>query len=118
MNRFFPVPPSALYCPLAAILLVLFPSCHRLDERMEIKETRAISTYAGQPVTQVVSSKDRFAEAEPPEEEAPPPPPPLFAWTTPDGWQDAGPDSAGMRYINLQFGPKGEGECYLSLLPG
>jgi hypothetical protein len=118
MNRFFFVSPSALYCSLALILLALFPSCHRLDERMEIKETRPISTYAAKPVTQVISSKDRFADAEPPAEESEAPPQKLFAWTTPEGWQDAGPDAAGMRYINLQFGPKGEGECYLSLLPG
>ena len=40
MNRFFSVSASAFYSSLAAILLVLFPSCHRLDERMEIAVTQ------------------------------------------------------------------------------
>jgi hypothetical protein len=37
-------------------------------------------------------------------------------WETPEGWTEL--DSTQMRVVNLRFGPDGEGECYLSILPG
>lgn len=39
-----------------------------------------------------------------------------FRWTTPEGWQEQ--PSTRMRAVNLTFGPEGEGECYLTALPG
>lgn len=39
-----------------------------------------------------------------------------FRWTTPEGWTEN--TSSRMRVINLSFGPSGEGECYLTALPG
>ena len=44
------------------------------------------------------------------------PPQNPFRWTVPDGWSDKA--SSRMRLINLSFGPDGEGECYLTALPG
>lgn len=37
-------------------------------------------------------------------------------WETPEGWTELA--SSRMRVINLTFGPNGEGECYLTILPG
>jgi hypothetical protein len=118
MNRLFPVSPSAPGFLLASVLLILLSNCRRLDERMEIKETRPISSYAA-PAVPIISSEERFANAEPEEPVEPPSPKQnLFAWVTPEGWHEVDKDPSGMRFINLQFGPNGEGECYLSLMPG
>lgn len=119
MNRCFPVisPESCRF--LAFALLIAVPGCHRLDERMEIKESRPISAYAATPAP-IKTSEERFANAEPeePSENTPMARQNLFAWVTPEGWSEAGEDPSGMRFINLKFGPNGEGECYLSLMPG
>jgi hypothetical protein len=110
--------PSHL-CLAALALSITLSGCRRLDERMEIKETRDISAYAS-PVVPIVPSAERFESAlkEMEENEAKPAPQNLFSWVTPEGWQEAGFDPTGMRFINLQFGSHGEGECYLSLMPG
>jgi len=88
---------------------------------MEIKETREISAYAD-PAAPVVSTTRRFQSALQEENNAQPGATPLpqnlFSWVTPEGWSEAGADSTGMRFINLKFGPQGEGECYLSIMPG
>lgn len=39
-----------------------------------------------------------------------------FVWTTPEGWTPQ--PGAPMRDLSFAFGEKGEGECYLSRLPG
>lgn len=39
-----------------------------------------------------------------------------FVWTTPEGWTQQ--PQAPMRDLSFAFGPNGEGECYLSRLPG
>lgn len=39
-----------------------------------------------------------------------------FQWETPEGWK-AG-ETSRMRVLNFTFGPEGEGECYLTVLPG
>lgn len=39
-----------------------------------------------------------------------------FTWETPEGWTQAPP--AQMRDLTFHFGENGEGECYLSRLPG
>jgi hypothetical protein len=97
-----------------------FSSCRKLDERMEITESREVSTYAS-PTKTMVSSADRFYE-KPEQPEAAPDAPrenPLN-WATPVGWSDAPPSSTpgSMRLIDLRFGEKQEGECYLSAMPG
>ncbi len=93
---------------------------------MEIKETRDVSAYAS-PAAPIVPSTSRFEGALKEQEQMElaekqktqaPVPQNLFTWVTPEGWSEAGFDPTGMRFINLQFGPKGEGECYLSLMSG
>lgn len=93
-------------------------SCKRLTESMEIKETREISSYNTSPKA-FSTSAERFYDTQP-EEQAPQQNP--LAWVTPEGWTDAPPSSGstmgGMRLIDLRFGPNGEGECFLSAMPG
>jgi hypothetical protein len=117
MNRLSPVNPTctSISSCLALILLAAgLVSCKPVSERMEITETRNISEYAA-PAQANVSDFTRF-HIQPP---APPRPPQIdFVWDTPMGWKEAPPDAAGMRMINLAFGPNGEGECYLSMMPG
>ncbi len=93
-------------------------SCKRLTERMEITETREISSYEPPPRPEVPSST-RFYDNQPePQNQSRVP----LVWDTPEGWKevpaDASSGMAGMRLINLAFGPNGEGECYLSAMPG
>jgi hypothetical protein len=84
---------------------------------MEIKETREISAYAD-PAVPIVPTRTRFQNVlkEEKAEQAATPRQQLFSWVTPEGWSEAGFDPSGMRFVNLQFGPKGEGECYLTIL--
>lgn len=83
---------------------------------MEITEVREISSYNPSPKA-LVSSAERFYDTR---EEAPTPPGNPLAWVTPDGWSEAPPGSSpmGMRLIDLRFGEHGEGECFLSAIPG
>ena len=84
------------------VVLPFLSSCKRLGERVEITETREISQYEAQPKL-FAYSQQRFSND------------PL-SWETPPGWVQA--ERSQMRPINLRFGPNGEGECYLSMLPG
>lgn len=84
------------------LVLPLATSCKRLGERVEITETREISQYEATPKL-FAYSQQRFSND------------PL-SWETPPGWVQA--ERSQMRPINLRFGPNGEGECYLSMLPG
>ncbi len=84
------------------VVLPFLASCKRLGERVEITETREISQYEAQPKL-FAYSQQRFSND------------PL-SWETPAGWVQA--ERSQMRPINLKFGPNGEGECYLSMLPG
>lgn len=97
---------SFFRCRVTAVgcLLVLpfIASCKRLGERVEITETREISQYEAEPKL-FAYSQQRFSND------------PL-SWETPAGWVQA--ERSQMRPINLKFGPNGEGECYLSMLPG
>src|SRR5436190_3720919 len=128
MNRFSFVTCHRLFSSFCTIAVIAgLASCKRLTERMEITETREISSL--EPKTQAgVPSSTRFLDDKPAAEERPapeetgPPKTPLLAWDTPAGWKEAPSDAAsgmaGMRLINLSFGPNGEGECYLSAMPG
>jgi len=95
---------------------VLLPSCKPLGERMEITETRQVSKQAPPPAPPATSA-ERFRmqqEAHDAPRENP------LTWVVPEGWSEGGEDTSpgGMRLINLRFGAGGEGECYLSALPG
>lgn len=100
MNEtFFRCHTATLAC---LVVLPFLASCKRLGERVEITETREISQYEAQPKL-FAYSQQRFSND------------PL-SWETPAGWVQA--ERSQMRPINLKFGPNGEGECYLSMLPG
>ena len=91
---------AAVFCCLS--VLPFSSACKRLGERVEITETREISQYEAKP-NLFAYSQQRFSND------------PL-SWETPAGWVQA--ERSQMRPINLRFGPNGEGECYLSMLPG
>lgn len=111
----------------AVLVLFVLPSCKRLDERMEISETREISTFAA-PIEANATSEQRFGPAlramgmdrpEQPEGQQPSLRD-LLTWTAPPGWAEApaGSDPSGMRLVDMRFGEKKEGECYISIMPG
>jgi hypothetical protein len=89
---------------LSSILLVslAFSSCDRVSERMEITQTREISSYEAKPKLNAYP-QERFGDER-------------LRWETPAGWAQA--ERSQMRPVNLTFGPNKEGECYLAMLPG
>lgn len=91
-------------------------SCRKLDERMEITETRPVSEYSVMPKP-MAKSAERFFDTQQNQPSVPQENP--LKWDIPEGWTEAAPSSSpgGMRLIDLRFGPNGEGECYLSALP-
>lgn len=95
---------------------VLLPSCERLSDRMEITEKRELSKQAPPPGPPATSAERFRMQQEAPEAPRENP----LTWVVPEGWSEAGEDASpgGMRLINLRFGEGGEGECYLSALPG
>ena len=107
------------------LLLAALPACKRLEEKMEITETRELSTFAA-PVQAGASSDQRFQPALrafdllPKEKPAAPMDfRSLLKWDLPEGWAESEtPDASGMRLIDLRFGPAKEGECYISLMAG
>lgn len=105
--------------PLTCCALIgLLTSCHRLEEREAITETREISTYAGKQHVDIPSSTRFFDDAKE-KEQARPNFRELLTWKAPEGWtESATPDPSGMRMLDLRFGPNQEGECYISLMPG
>jgi hypothetical protein len=123
MNRLSPVNRTCISisaCLGLAFVAAGLVSCKRVSERMEITETRQISEFA--PAAQPdVPDYVRF-RLEPPPKPQPREPQLPWVWDTPMGWKETPVDpsspAAGMRLINLSFGPNGEGECYLSMMPG
>ena len=101
---------------ISAVAALAPVSCRKLDERMEITETRDVSEHATMPKT-FASSAERFYDNQP-KPEAPQENP--LQWVTPEGWKEApaGGTPGSMRLIDLRFGEKNEGECYLSAMPG
>lgn len=101
--------------PLASALLAaaLVSSCNRVEERMEIADTREISSMARKPTMDAPSAARFFDEtkAEAPGERQHP-----LVWTTPEGWTESPPTQ--MRLIDFKFGPNLEGECYLTAMEG
>lgn len=93
--------------PAGCVLLlatgsVALVSCDRITERMEITETRDVSSYEAKPKLNAYP-QERFGDER-------------LRWETPEGWAQA--ERSQMRPVNLTFGPNKEGECYLSMLPG
>jgi hypothetical protein len=109
------------------LAVCMLSSCSRVKERMEITETREISTHAA-PAEAGATSEQRFGPAlramgmDRPEEQQGPQPSlrDLLTWTAPPGWSEAQPggDPSGMRLVDMRFGEKQEGECYISIMPG
>lgn len=96
---------------------MLLSSCKRIGERIEITETREISTHSPMPKA-MAASTERFFDNQ--EQSSQPKENPL-TWVTPEGWKEAPAEAAanaGMRLIDLRFGENGVGECYLSAMPG
>ena len=87
---------------LGLFAICVLPSCDRVSERMEITETRDISTYEAKPKLNAYP-QERFGDEK-------------LRWETPAGWAQA--ERSQMRPVNLTFGPNKEGECYLAMLPG
>ncbi len=85
---------------LVAVLLI--SGCERVTERMEITQTRDISSYEVKPKLNAYP-QERFGDER-------------LRWDTPEGWAQA--ERSQMRPVNLTFGPNKEGECYLAMLPG
>ena len=110
---------TSMKLPLTCCALIgLLTSCHRLEEREAITETREISTYAGKQHVDIPSSTRFFDDAKE-KEQARPNFRELLTWKAPEGWtESATPDPSGMRMLDLRFGPNQEGECYISLMPG
>ena len=98
---------------IALIALVSLSACDRKSERMEITETREMSEYAKRPVLSAPSSARFFDDAKGDEDKPREHP---LVWATPEGWQEGTPSQ--MRLIDFKFGPKQEGECYLTAMPG
>jgi len=84
------------------MLSCLLAACDRVSERMEITQTREISTYEAKPKLNAYP-QERFGDER-------------LRWETPNGWSQA--ERSQMRPVNLTFGPNKEGECYLAMLPG
>lgn len=86
----------------ALALCAALSSCERIGTRMEITHTREISQYEATPKLHAYA-QERFGDER-------------LSWKTPEGWARA--ERSQMRPVNLTFGPNGEGECYLAMLPG
>jgi hypothetical protein len=115
--RFFTMTHFQPSCALLACSL-LMTSCDRLQEHEAITESREISTYAGKPHVDIPSSTRFYDEAKEKQQQRPNYRE-LLTWTVPEGWSESTtPDAMGMRVLDLRFGPKQEGECYISLMPG
>ena len=111
----FPLSHAAL-----CLLLATLPACKRVEERMEITETRPVSALAGKPAVDVRSST-RFYDDQKPKSDgmAGANLRELLAWTVPEGWSEVQtPDPTGIRTVDMRFGPNKEGECYVSLMAG
>lgn len=107
-------------CALILTSCTILSSCERLPSEMEIKESRELSSYSPSPITFATSSQ-RFGD--PGQEQSSPNklnPEELFSWVIPNGWTDVSHKTggAGMRLIDLRFGPNQEGECFLSMIQG
>ncbi|MBK8091195.1 MAG: hypothetical protein IPK32_04180 [Verrucomicrobiaceae bacterium] len=103
----------------AALAALLTTACDRLGERVAITETRQISEHAAKTHADIPSATRFFDDTAEEESAQRPSLRDLLTWTIPEGWSESDkPDAAGMRLVDLRFGPAQEGECYISLMPG
>jgi hypothetical protein len=121
-------PPLAEALVSGLLATCLLSSCKRVEEKMVITETHAVSTHAS-PLEASATSEQRFGPAlramgmEPQGVEPPPQQSSLremLSWTAPADWSEAAPgsDPTGMRLVDLRFGPAKEGECYVTIMAG
>jgi hypothetical protein len=105
-------------CALLALCLIVVASCNRLEETMEITETRTISEHAPKAAVDITSAT-RFYDDAPEPSSTQPSMRSLLVWEVPEGWAELPEEESGsMRLVDLRFGPEGKGECYVSLMPG
>ncbi len=102
-------------CPYPLVVvaagLLALAGCGPAD-RVEISETRA-RVVSDAAVKVGATSEERFgvpAEPAPSAQENP------FTWETPEGWSAL--PSSRLRVLDFRLGPDGEGEAYLTALPG
>ncbi len=107
---------GALFFLLCLILGMPAVSCGPSGSRREIVQRRALSE-SDQLIKPDATSAERFgfrpAGQSSPGGSRPQNP---FRWDTPGQWSESPPTS--MRVANLTFGESGEGECYLTAMPG
>ena len=114
---------SARLCSIFVLAMsaILSIGCEKPD-RVELSESR--KRFVGEQDPEFgLTARQRFlkasdgamAEGETAGNPDTPPKNP-FQWIVPEGWSEN--ESSRMRLINLSFGPNGEGECYLTALPG
>jgi hypothetical protein len=108
----------SLPCCALLVCSLTLTGCGRPGESVAITETREISTHAPAPNIDITSAT-RFYDDARKEAQERPDFRSLLTWTVPEGWKESGqPDPMGMRLVDLRFGTGGEGECYITLMPG
>lgn len=108
----------SLPCCALLVCSLTLTGCGRPGEIVAITETREISTHAPTPNIDITSAT-RFYDDARKEAQERPDFRNLLTWTVPEGWKESGqPDPMGMRLVDLRFGTGGEGECYITLMPG
>lgn len=105
---------GTLVLPTSIILLVLLAACGRGGEPREITERRVLSER-DRTVRLDATAEERFGYAEASRGPDRPVENP-FRWENPGGWEELEPTS--MRVANFRFGENGEGECYVTAMPG
>ena len=99
------MPLSPLIQRLSLLVPVLISSC-RPPDRVEVEQSRTAFRGEVEPGLGM-ADQQRFAENTAQQ---------LLRWATPAGWRHVA--ATEFRNINFKFGPKQEGECYLSLISG
>ena len=93
INRLFPVThsPSVPFILITGLTgaTLLLASCKRISDRMEITETREISSHSPAPKA-MASSAERFFDQQEPETKTSENP---LTWATPEGWTEAPPQT-------------------------
>ena len=95
------------------LLIAAVSGCGDPQYRREITETQAVSPHR-KAIRPGTTSNERFARV--PTAREMPRTDSFLQWKTPEGWAAA--PSSDLRLINFRVGPRGEAECYLTILPG
>jgi hypothetical protein len=106
----------ANYTPALVCLILLtavLVGCADPQLRREITQTQTVSPHR-KAIRPGATSNERFGLV------LTPPGMPrtdsFLQWQTPEGWKAA--PASNMRLINFRVGPRGEAECYVTILPG